>query len=174
MVLLVYRLAKASAILGGLILCVLTVMMAVSIVGRAFSGAGLGPVPGDFELVEAGSAAAVFFFLPWCHLRGGHATVDLLYTYLPGWAQRAVLLFSEVLMLLVWLVLTWRLWDGMVEKKQYMETTFILQFPLWWSYAFCLVGAVIGCMAYLAHTAVRLGLAQHPAGWEPVSTGALK
>ena len=49
----------------------IALMSVASIVGRALSGLGLGlgPVPGDFELVEAGTALAVFCFLPWCHLK---------------------------------------------------------------------------------------------------------
>ncbi len=55
----------------------------------------------------------------------------------PKWAQRAVDIVSDVLMLVVWLVLTWKLGEGMLEKKEYLETTFILQMPVWWAYAFC-------------------------------------
>ena len=54
-------------------------MTVVSIVGRASLTWAwvLGPVPGDFELVEVGTGFAVFAFLPWCQLKRGHATVDL-------------------------------------------------------------------------------------------------
>ncbi len=168
---LIYRAAKWSAILGGLVLCAVMFMIVVSVSGRALIDIGLGPVPGDFELVEVGTAVAVFFFLPWCYLRGGHATVDLLYMHLPAWVQRAVVTLSDLLMLTVWLVLTWRLWDGMVEKRQYLETTFILQMPIWWGYALCVVGAVIGCLAYIAKTLTQLGLASPPAGWTTESAG---
>jgi TRAP-type C4-dicarboxylate transport system permease small subunit len=108
---------------------------------------------------------AIFYFLPWCYLRGGHATVDLLYMHMPNWFKKTVDIFSDVAMLLVWLVLTWKLWEGMLEKKEYLETTFILQMPIWWAYAFCLVGAVIGCICYVAKTLTRFGLASEPAGW---------
>jgi hypothetical protein len=50
---------------GAFVLVLLAAMSVVSIAGRALSGLGLGPVPGDFELVEAGTALAVFCFLPW-------------------------------------------------------------------------------------------------------------
>ena len=40
-------------------LVLIALMSVASIVGRALSGLGLGPVPGDFELVEAGTALAV-------------------------------------------------------------------------------------------------------------------
>ena len=165
MIAFIYRLARWSAIVGGIVLVALTVMIVASISGRALIGLGLGPVPGDFELVEMGTAVAVLFFLPWTYLKGGHATVDLLYMHLPAWAKRAVIIVSDLLMLVVWLILTWKLYEGMVEKKQYMETTFILAMPLWWAYAACLVGAVIGCLAYIARTASLFGLGKEPEGW---------
>jgi TRAP-type C4-dicarboxylate transport system permease small subunit len=165
MIALIYQLARWTAIVGGIVLVALTLMVVASVTGRAMIGLGLGPVPGDFELVEVGVGIAIFFFLPWCYLRGGHATVDLLYMHMPGWFKKGIDLFSDVVMLLVWLVLTWKLGEGMLEKKEYMETTFILQMPLWWAFAFCLVGAVIGCIAYAAKTLTRLGLASEPEGW---------
>ena len=161
----IYRLANWTALFGGLLLVAVTVMVVSSVIGRALLGLGLGPIPGDFELVEVGIGIAIFYFLPWCYLRGGHATVDLLYMHMPKWFQKSIDLFSDAAMLLVWLVLTWKLWEGMLEKKEYMETTFILQMPLWWAYALCFVGAVIGCLSYIAKTMTRLGLAREPEGW---------
>ncbi|NIM43948.1 MAG: TRAP transporter small permease subunit [Hydrogenophaga sp.] len=165
MIAFVYRLSQWAAIIGGLALVALTLMIVASVSGRAMLNLGLGPVPGDFELVEVGTAIAVFFFLPWTYLKGGHATVDLLYMHLPKWAQKGIVLVSDVVMLIVWLVLTWKLYEGMVEKKEYFETTFILQMPIWWAYAACLVGAVIGCLAYIAKTATMFGLGKEPEGW---------
>ena len=165
MIAFIYRLSRWSAIVGGIVLVAITLMIVVSISGRALIGLGLGPVPGDFELVEMGTAVAVLFFLPWTYLKGGHATVDLLYMHLPAWAKRAVVMVSDLLMLAVWLIMTWKLYEGMVEKKQYMETTSILAMPLWWAYAACLVGAVIGCLAYVARTATLFGLGKEPEGW---------
>ncbi len=165
MIAFIYRLSRWAAIVGGIVLVALTLMIVASISGRALIGVGLGPVPGDFELVEMGTAVAVLFFLPWTYLKGGHATVDLLFTHLPPLGQRAVMLVSDLLMLAVWLVMTWKLFEGMLEKKQYMETTLLLQTPLWWIYAACCVGAVIGCLAYLARTATLLGLGKEPPGW---------
>ncbi|NIC40739.1 TRAP transporter small permease [Aquabacterium sp. A08] len=167
----VFRCTKWSAILGGLVLCAITLMIVASVAGRAMIGLGLGPVPGDFELVEAGTAVAVFFFLPWTYLRGGHATVDLLYMHLPKWAQRTVVTFSDLMMLALWLVLTWQLWNGLVEKREYLETTFILQMPVWWAYALCMVGAVLGCVAYVAKNLIMFGLASYPQDWPVESAG---
>ena len=73
----VFRLAAAIAILGGIALVAITVTTVVSVVGRALIPFGFGAVPGDFELVQAGILFAVFAFLPWCHLERGHAIVAI-------------------------------------------------------------------------------------------------
>ena len=80
---LIYGLSRAMAWFGSLVLVIIAVMSVASIIGRALSGFGLGPVPGDFELVEAGTALAVFCFLPWAHLKRGHAVVDMLWGSYP-------------------------------------------------------------------------------------------
>ena len=42
-------------------------------------------------------------------------------------------LLLVLLMLAVWLIMTWKLYEGMMEKKEYLETTFILAMPIWWA-----------------------------------------
>lgn len=167
----IFRLTRWSAVLGGVILALMMLMVVASVSGRALVPLGLGPVPGDFELVEIATAVAVFLFLPWCYLRGGHASVDLLYQHFPRRLKWLVVTLSDVLMLALWLVLTERLYEGMQEKREYLETTFILLMPLWWGYALCLVGGAIGCLAYLGKTLIQFGLARWPEGWTVESTG---
>lgn len=162
---LAYRLAHGAAMFGALLLLAVMFMIVVSVSGRALIGIGLGPVPGDFEMVEVGTAIAVFFFLPWTYLKGGHATVDLLFMHLPSWAQRAIVILSDLLMLFAWMVLTRMLYEGMLEKRENLETTFILAMPVWWAFALCLVGAIVGCLAYVARTATLIGLGKEPDGW---------
>ena len=167
----VFQLARASAVLGGLLLAAVMLMIVASVSGRALVAFGLGPVPGDFELVEVGTAVAVFLFLPWCYLRGGHASVDLVYERFPPRLKWFVTTLADLLMLALWATLTERLYEGMLEKREYFETTFILMMPMWWGYALCLVGGVIGCLAYLAKTLIQFRLADWPAGWTVESSG---
>lgn len=157
----VERLARLLAVLGGLVLVAVTVLTVASIAGRAFTRQGLGPVPGDFELVEALTAFAVFAFLPWCQLRRGHATVDVFTRLLPERANRLIDLVCEVLMTAVVVLIAWRLWHGMQDKLRYHETTFILQFPLWWSYAAAFAAAAAGVLVsvYAAFRRLREFLA---------------
>ncbi len=149
-------LARGLAILGGLVLVAITAVVAVSIVGRGFIWAGLGPVPGDYELVEAGTGFAVFAFLPWCQLRRGHATVDLFTAMLSEGVNRLIDLVSELLMTIVIVLIAWRLWAGMIDKINYGETTFILQFPVWWAYAACMAAAAVAVVVSVVVLGVRL------------------
>ena len=84
----IYRLSRWTAVVGGTVLVALMLIVVASVAGWALTGLGPGPVLGDFQLVEVGVGIAVFFFLPWCYLSGGHAKVDLLYLHTPKWAQR--------------------------------------------------------------------------------------
>jgi TRAP-type C4-dicarboxylate transport system permease small subunit len=136
-------LARLLAIAGGLLLVALAVMAVVSITGRAFAKLGFGPVPGDFELIEAGCGVAVFAFLPWCQFRRSHVTVDVLEPYLPArpWAVLGVI--GNVAMCVVAVIVTWQLWLGFLDKLAYGETSMILRMPVWWGYAAGSVAAFV-------------------------------
>ena len=68
-----YRISRALAIIGGVVLCGLAALTTVSIIGRsAFSA----PIRGDFEFVAIGTGIAIFFCLPWCQMVRGNVIVD--------------------------------------------------------------------------------------------------
>lgn len=156
----IYTLSRWLAWFGGLILITLAVLSTASIIGRALSGTGLGlgPVPGDFELVEAGTALAVFCFLPWCYLRNAHATVDLFWSLYPAPVRRFLLISNDVLMLIIWTLLIWRMGVGTMSYHESGDTTFILQMPVWWGYAASMLPGAIGVCAYAVRLLERIGL----------------
>lgn len=167
----VYGLSRAMAWFGAVVLSIIALMSVASIIGRALSGFGLGPVPGDFELVEAGTALAVFCFLPWCHLKGGHAVVDMLWNSYPPALRRALTLLADALMFVVWVLLVWRMGLAMSEYRHNAEVSFILQMPVWWGYAASMPAAVVGCIAYAWRLLESLGLASPPPGFVMVGGG---
>jgi len=173
---LVERLARFMAILGGLVLTALIALTCVSVFGRglntlghsdllksvsesaanALIATGVGPVFGDFELVEAGVSFTIFAFLPICQLHRGHATVDIFATAFPRWLNRFLETFWEVLLSALILLITWRLFIGMEDKMRYNETTFILQFPIWWAFALSFGAALVASVVALYCAAARV------------------
>lgn len=172
----VYRAVRAvamvMAILGGVVLTALILMVCLSILGRTATSVlhsgfmqanlpalanwllatGVGPIRGDYELVESGMAFAIFAFLSWCHLTGGHATVDLLVERFPArlrrWIEAAIALVFAVVLVVIAL----KLHEGMDAQMRRRTTTFLLQYPVWWSYLAALIPAYIaaGTASYVA------------------------
>jgi TRAP-type C4-dicarboxylate transport system permease small subunit len=152
----VFRLAAAIAILGGIALVAITVITVVSVVGRALIPFGFGAVPGDFELVQAGILFAVFAFLPWCHLERGHAIVAIVTDRFPVRFSAIAEFIWDVAMLVAAAFVIWRLWFGMLDKLGNSESTFILRIPLWMIYSAGLVGAAVFVVVSL-YCALRSG-----------------
>lgn len=136
-------LARGLALLGGLALVCIIVLTVLSVTGRGFVWAGLGPVPGDYELAEMAAAFAIFAFLPWCQLERGHVTVDLFLSTAGPVVNRAVDMIADTVLTLVAALIAWRLWAGLQDKLSYGETSFILQLPVWWGYAAAMAGAAM-------------------------------
>jgi tripartite ATP-independent transporter DctQ subunit len=173
---LVGRLARFMAIIGGLVLTALIALTCVSVLGRGLNtlghsgfltslsetlahgliATGVGPVLGDFELVEAGVCFTIFAFLPICQLRKGHATVDVFAVGFPHWLNRFLETFWEVLLSVVILLITWRLFVGMQDKMRYGETTFLLQFPIWWAYGASFLAAFMASIVAIFCAITRI------------------
>ncbi|MFA6547165.1 MAG: TRAP transporter small permease subunit [Limisphaerales bacterium] len=167
----IYGTSRFLAWFGGIVLSGLAILSVVSIAGRALSFAGLGPVPGDFELVEAGGALAVFCFLPWCQLKQRHADVNLFWMFYPPSMRRVLSVGADGLMLLVWLLLVWRMGVAMLGYRANEEVSFILQMPVWWGYAASMIPAVLGCVIYFWRLLELLGLVAAHREFVPVEGG---
>ena len=149
-------LAKYVALAGGVVLIVVTITTVLSIIGRILIPLGLKPIPGDFEIVQAGMLFAILCFLPWCHLTRGHAIVAILTNRFPTRFNAILEFVMDALMLAVAIFIIWRFHAGLLDKLGNRETTFILRFPIWWSYAAGLLG--LGTFLIVAaYCAVRSG-----------------
>ncbi len=169
---LIARLAQIMALLGGLILCLLVLMICVSVAGRGLGDAahsgmigvlgawlldlGVGPILGDFELVEAGMAFAIFSFLPLTQLRGAHARVDVFTSGMGPRVNNALATFWSVMMAVIIVLITWRLFVGMQDKIRYNETTYLIQFPIWWAYAASFAAAIASSIVSIYCAAMRV------------------
>ena len=161
------QLSKGLVFFGGTVLTALAFMTALSTIGRAFVGLqiGLGPIPGDFELVEAGTAVSVFCFMSWCQLNQGHVTVDIFTNQFGQRANALLILIGNSLIFIVAFVIAWRLWMGFGEQVTWFSqpirdligfgykpftnnTTYILGMPFWYSYLLSFIGAF--CFALIS------------------------
>lgn len=173
---LVERIARFMAIMGGVVLTALVLLTCVSVMGRglntlghsdmltaisqwaadALIATGVGPVNGDFELVEAGVAFSIFAFLPICQLYSSHATVDVFTNSLPANVNKVIITFWELVLSAIMLLITWRLFVGMQSKMEYGETTFLLQFPVWWAYGLSFIAAVVAALVAVYCAVARI------------------
>ncbi len=152
-------LAKTSAMLGGFVLLAVMIMTVISVMGMSLHKLGrflkksyeleiapllaLGPIPGETEMIEAGMAFIIFAFMPIVTLNRGHASVEILTNAFGGGINRLIDLVADLLLLSAAGYLAYRHYLGTLDKYANGETTWILQFPLWWGYAGALFGAVI-------------------------------
>lgn len=164
--------ARASAIIGGLVLTVLVVLTTLSIAGRTLSKAahgdwlwalsdwvvrmGFDEIKGTYELTEAGVAFAIFAFLPICQFYGAHATVDVFTTGLGRRATRILRAFWEICLTFVVLFLAERLWSGTQRYLGNGETTLFLQFPVWWAYSVSVGASILACITAIYCSWARL------------------
>jgi TRAP-type C4-dicarboxylate transport system permease small subunit len=167
-------LARFMAILGGMVLSLLIFLTCLSIIGRLLNGVlhgdvmqsiapGLsnwmitwvGPINGDFELVEAGVAFAIFAFLPLCQISAGHAAVDVVANAFPRGVNRFLRMITELLFAAVLVLIAWRLAAGTISKFGNGETSFLLEFPVWWALGASLFGAVVAAIVGIYMGAVR-------------------
>ncbi len=160
------KLARGFALLGGLVLSALIVIVCASILGRSLNSilhsdfieglapgladallaTGVGPINGDFELVEAGMAFTIFAFLPLCQLQLGHASVDVFTSRFPERINRALRAVIEIAFAATLVLIAVQLAGGMMSKMRSGQTTFLLEFPVWWAYALSLSAAVVAAL----------------------------
>ncbi|MDU8925876.1 TRAP transporter small permease subunit [Alisedimentitalea sp. MJ-SS2] len=188
-------LARFMAILGGLVLTCLILLTCISVLGRGINtflhsgmmqntmpgladtllGTGVGPVLGDYELVEAGIAFSIFAFLPFCQITAGHATVDIFTSRLSVKVNRFIQMVVEIVFAVVLIVIAMRLYEGMMAKMGLKdtpailklfgdkgglfmsETSQLLQFPLWWAYGLSLIAAIVAATVGVYMAFVRIG-----------------
>ncbi len=179
-------LSKGMAYVGGAVLSALVGIVVLSILGRELNGMlhadffqnnmkgfadallgiqipgiwgdiKIGPFNGDYEIVEAGMAFAIFSFLPLAHITGAHATVDIFTQKITDRQNRILTMVIDVVFAIVLVIIAVQLFQGTLSKYQRGQTTFLLQFPVWWAYALSLVGAVIAAIVSVYLALMRIG-----------------
>lgn len=168
--------ARMLALLGGAVLLGLIALTCVSILGRQANGflnsafaqqfvpelavgllaLGIGPVSGDYELVELGMGIAIFCFLPYCHLTLGHARVDLFLSNANGTSARLLRAATEGLFTLALVMIAWRLGVGTQGRMTSGQTSYLLHVPLWLPYMAAVLAASFAALSSATLLVVRL------------------
>jgi len=153
------RLAALFAVAGCAAACAVALMVVVSIIGR---NAMSRPVSGDVELTQFGIALCISLCLPWCQLRGGNIIVDFFTQKSSPGTLRRLDAAGAALVALFTAVLAWRTGVGAVSVREAMETTMILDLPMWWSYAVLVPGlaltAVVAAIQAWCHATGRVAV----------------
>ncbi|WP_298256052.1 TRAP transporter small permease [uncultured Litoreibacter sp.] len=154
------RICRLCAYFGGIVLVAAALVTMASVIGRYFLFAGLGPIRGDFELVEMSCAIGIFTFLPWCQMNRGNVTVDVLVNRFPLRVQSLFGLLGDLSITVLSALIFWRIYLGFGEKFPYgsdslraalhmgtkpfyPETTYELEMPVWIPYALSTLGAAL-------------------------------
>jgi TRAP-type C4-dicarboxylate transport system permease small subunit len=142
---------KALAIVGGMICTALALMVTVSVTGRYLFST---PIRGDFDLLAIFTGVAIFTFLPYCQMVRGNVIVDFFTNNLAPSKKAALDAFGTFLYLVIAVLFTWRLYEGMLQFRASGEVIASYDFYRWWTVPFNLL-----CMAVLilaiAYTLVR-------------------
>lgn len=172
----IFALARGMALLGGAVLAALVVMTCISILGRQANtlmhmdviqslapgfatwtlDAGIGPIFGDYEITEMGMAFALFCFLPLCQLTVGHARVDVFTSFLGAQSNRILRMLTEIALAAALVLIAWRLQVATQARLGSGQTTYLLEWPVWWSYAASSVAAWAGVVVAFYMVWVRV------------------
>jgi len=164
---LIERLSGFIAVLGGLLSLCVALLVVASVLGRWLKGvpwadgvAGalgltLGPIDGDFELVQMATAIGIFAFLPYTQARRGNIVVDTFTSMLPRRANAFIDAFWDLVYAGMMGLLTACLIVGTLEHYRSGQTTMLLQIIVWPAIAIStLLLFFLTCMALA--TAARL------------------
>lgn len=169
-------LSRIMAILGGVMLTALILLTVYSVLARTLDrlfhwmlasdigagmarwmiDAGVGPMLGTYEVLEAGIAFVIFAFLPMCQITGGHATVDIFTSQMSEGTNRVLRGVTEVVFAGVLVLIAVQLYGGMMGKFNSGQVTLELAFPVWWSYALSLTGAALAALVAVFLAGVRV------------------
>ena len=127
-------LVLACRIFAGIGGVTLLAMMLTTVASVTLRGTLGWPIPGDFELVEMGSAIAIFCFLPWCQISGGNVLVDFFTTHSSPRVNHLLEALGDLVYLMIAALICWRLVLGGMELREYGEQSMVLRLPVWWGF----------------------------------------
>jgi TRAP-type C4-dicarboxylate transport system permease small subunit len=143
---------RPLAITGGMLMIAVAVMVTVSVTMRWLINES---VPGDIELVQIGTALAIFSFLPICQARRGNIMVDTFTLRLPRRLQLMLDALWDLAYAGITAIIAWRLGVGAWDTIRSNTVSMMLGLPTGWAIAACAVMAAFLSIVAIA-TALRL------------------
>lgn len=140
------RVIEIWALLGGAVLLAIALMSTWSATSAFVFNK---PLQGDFELVEMCVAVSVFMFLPYCQLSDANVTADIFTAHASPRTIARLKLLSAFIALGFSVLLIWRMYAGLLDYRQYVETTTILRIPIWYAYIPALMSLALLVLASL-------------------------
>jgi TRAP-type C4-dicarboxylate transport system permease small subunit len=131
---------RPLAIAGGLLMLAVSIMVTLSVLMRWVINVS---VPGDIELVQIGTALAVFAFLPLCQAHRGNIMVDTFTNRLPARVQRSLDALWDLAYAAMAAIITWRLAVGAYDTLRSQTVSMMLSLPIGWAIAACAVMAAL-------------------------------
>jgi TRAP-type C4-dicarboxylate transport system permease small subunit len=150
-------LARAAAVLAGLLLTAITLMTVVSVIGRNTTGWTL---VGDFELAGSAAGAAIALFMPWCQWERGHIIVDFFTTRASDATREWLDRFGALVLAAVLALMTSRSTLGGLSAWQSQTGSMMLGFPEWIVYAGIVPGLALAAVIALAQAVKGFGPAE--------------
>ena len=123
---------RPLAIAGGLLMLAVALMVVTSVVMRWLINYS---IPGDIELVQIGTALAVFSFLPLCQAHRGNIMVDTFTNRLPPGVQRGLDALWDLVYAGMMGIIAWRLAVGAFDTIRSQTVSMMLALPIGWAIA---------------------------------------
>jgi TRAP-type C4-dicarboxylate transport system permease small subunit len=143
---------RPLAIAGGFLMLAVAATVTVNVLLRWLFNTA---VSGDIELVQIGTAVAVFAFLPLCQSRRGNIVVDTFTTELPQRVRNGFDALWDLVYVAMALIIAWRLGVGAWDTIRSNTVSMMLGLPTGWAIAACAAMAVFLAIVAIA-TALRV------------------
>jgi TRAP-type C4-dicarboxylate transport system permease small subunit len=121
-------LAKACAVIAGVLLVVITLMTCISLIGRNTTGWS---IVGAFEMSGYAAGAAIALFMPWCQFRRGNIIVDFFTAQLAESKQDVLDRIGALALALAMGLMAWRTTIGGLNAWKSQAGSMIMGVPEW-------------------------------------------
>lgn len=122
------KLSDILKLIGAVALTAMMMLTVVDVIGRFFKS----PIFGSVELVGFLATIVVAAALPYTYKMDGHVGVEILVRLLPDKTQIWVDLFTRMLTLVLFILITWQMFLYAKDIQHTGEVSMNLQFPIYY------------------------------------------